>query len=156
MASRRNGFTLIEMLVTVVVLGILATIAIPSFTSLINNNRADSETSDLYRTLNYARLEAITRGVNVRVVPATAGTWNGILNVYASADLTTVLRSVSAMSSKATVTMSVSTAGYIEFNNLGALNYPTAALTLAYTQGTATRNVSVCLNGRVIQSGTCS
>ncbi|EGH32828.1 pillin, putative, partial [Pseudomonas syringae pv. japonica str. M301072] len=60
-----KGFSLIELLVTVSLVGILAAIAIPNFTSSIQSNKADTELSDLQRALNYARLEAINRGVAV-------------------------------------------------------------------------------------------
>ncbi|MGY4490697.1 GspH/FimT family pseudopilin [Pseudomonas sp. TE3610] len=154
MDSRRNGFTMVEMIVTVAILAIMAAIAAPAFTRLIASNRADSETGDFYRALTYARVEAIDRGLNVRITPATPGVWTGALNVAMSSAGTT-LRVIPAMSSNSALSFST-TAAYIEFNNLGALNYPAAALTLTYTQGTITRNLGICLNGRVVLSGTCS
>ncbi len=154
MDSRRNGFTMIEMLVTVAVLAIMLAIALPSYSKLIAGNRADTETGDLYRALNYTRLEAINRGLSVRITPATAGAWTGTLNVTMSTAGTS-LRVIPAMSSKATLTFST-TSAYIEFNNLGGLSFPSAALTLAYTQGTVSRNLGVCLNGRVVLNGTCT
>lgn len=45
--SRSRGFTLVELLVVVVVLGILATIAIPKFTSMREKSFIASVTSDL-------------------------------------------------------------------------------------------------------------
>ena len=154
MRDRNKGFSLIELLVTVAVLAILVTVGIPTFSTLIAHNRADADTGEFYRALNYARLEAINRGVNVRVVPATVGSgWNTPLNVQIG---TTVpaLRMFGAMSTNATMTPS-SNLSYIEFNNLGALSNPTAALTMAYANGSTTRNVGVCLNGRVVLNGTC-
>ncbi len=153
MDSRRNGFTMVEMLVTVAVLAIMVSIALPSYTTLIAKNRADTETGDLYRALNYTRLEAINRGLSVRITPATTGVWTGALNVTLSTAGTS-LRVVPAMSANSALAFNT-TPTYIEFNNLGGLTYPAAALTLTYTQGTVTRNLGVCLNGRVVLSGTC-
>ncbi|MCF5581792.1 prepilin-type N-terminal cleavage/methylation domain-containing protein, partial [Pseudomonas syringae] len=97
-----KGFSLIELLVTVSLVGILAAIAIPNFTSSIQSNKADTEVSDLQRALNYARLEAINRGVTVRIAPTSGTAWTGELQVYLASDTKTpptALRTVAAMSS---------------------------------------------------------
>ncbi|MGC1332387.1 GspH/FimT family pseudopilin [Pseudomonas sp.] len=154
MDSRRNGFTMVEMLVTVAIFAIMAAIALPSYTTIIANNRADTETGDFYRALNYARLEAINRGLSVRITPSTSGVWTSALNITLSSAGTS-LRVIPAMSSSAALSFST-TAAYIEFNNLGGLTFPASALTLTYTQGTVSRNLGVCLNGRVVLSGTCT
>jgi type IV fimbrial biogenesis protein FimU len=156
-----KGFTLVELMVTVAVLAILVTVGIPSFVSLLNNSRADTEVSDLVRGLNYARLEAINRGVSVQVRPVAANAWTGQLNIGAvtsgsgaSAVLSNPpLRVVPAMSSAAT--LDAPSTSYIEFNNMGALNYPTSALNVTYTRASITRSIGVCVNGRIVASGTC-
>src|ERR1039458_273637 len=45
--TRRSGFTLVEILIVVVILGILATIVIPQFTQASTNAKLNSMTSDL-------------------------------------------------------------------------------------------------------------
>lgn len=64
-----RGFTLIEMLVTVVILAIVIVVAIPSFYSLVQNNRSVSATNSLLFGLKLARSEAIKRGLSVSICP---------------------------------------------------------------------------------------
>jgi type IV fimbrial biogenesis protein FimT len=64
-----SGFTLIEMLVTVVILSIVLAVAVPSFYSMIQNNRSVTTTNNLIFGLKLARSEAIKRGVSVSVCP---------------------------------------------------------------------------------------
>ena len=54
--NRRSGFTLIEMLIVVVVIGILATIAIPKFSSMRTKSYVAAVTSDLKNMANQQEL----------------------------------------------------------------------------------------------------
>jgi type IV fimbrial biogenesis protein FimT len=69
-----RGFTLIELLVTISVAAILIAIAVPNFVSFVQNARITSQANDLVTTLNYARSEAIKRGIRTTVCSSTTGT----------------------------------------------------------------------------------
>lgn len=68
------GFTLIELIVTIAVMIILVSIALPSFMGFIQANRLTAQTNDLVTVLNYARSEAIKRGVRVTLCSSNNGT----------------------------------------------------------------------------------
>jgi type IV fimbrial biogenesis protein FimT len=58
---RGRGFTLLELLITLAVAGILVTVAIPDFAAMIRYNRAVTAVNSLVRALNFARYSAISR-----------------------------------------------------------------------------------------------
>lgn len=73
-AKTQAGFTLIELMVTLVVAGILLMIAVPSFVSLTQTNRVAGEVNGLSAALQYARAEAIKEGQPVTICVSTTGT----------------------------------------------------------------------------------
>lgn len=155
MPRRHRAFTLVELLVTIALIGILAVLAVPNFRDAMQKSRTDTEVSDLQRALNYARLEAITRGVATSVRPSVeSGAWTSTLNVEVASDRT-VLRVIPAMADGAVLDIP-STVSFINFNNLGGLISPSSALNVTYTRGTNTRTLAVCLNGRIVLSGVCN
>lgn len=63
----QKGFTLIELMVTIVVLVIALGIAVPNFTNQIRNNSSTSLGEEFVSALNFARSEAVKRGGRVSV-----------------------------------------------------------------------------------------
>lgn len=76
----KSGFTLIEVMVSLVVLGILASLAAPSFSESIKKYRVKAIKDDLIASMQMARTEAIRRGRAVgliREIAASDCTVNG-------------------------------------------------------------------------------
>lgn len=57
--KKQTGFTLIELIVAIAIFGIMASIAIPNYSSFIMENRKSSLYNTLVGTISLARLEAV-------------------------------------------------------------------------------------------------
>lgn len=79
-AARRghqSGFTLVEVMVTVILIAILASLAAPSFQSTIARFRVRTAAESLMSGLQLARTEALRRNQPVRfTLGARAGNWS--------------------------------------------------------------------------------
>ena len=71
--TRPNGFTLIELMVTLAIAAILMMVAVPSFVSFQKNAQLTSAANSLLVSINAARGEAMKRGMSVIVVPTNNG-----------------------------------------------------------------------------------
>ncbi len=69
---KQHGLTLVEILITIIILGILLSIATPVFTELMHKYRASSYMQQFSRHLHYARIKASLTQSSVKVCP-TAG-----------------------------------------------------------------------------------
>lgn len=73
--NRYRGFTLIELIITVAIASIVLAVGVPSFQTMMRNNRAATYTNEFMSALNFARSEAVKRGRRVVLCPST-GTGN--------------------------------------------------------------------------------
>lgn len=67
MKKQMSGFTLLEVIITIAIVAILASMALPSLQDFVSSNRISSVNSRFQMALSYARSEAIKRGTNVSV-----------------------------------------------------------------------------------------
>ena len=72
-SKARQGFTLVEILIVVVILGILAAIVIPQFTSASEDARASSLVSQLQTIRSQMELFQIQNNGNYPTIPAASG-----------------------------------------------------------------------------------
>ena len=164
---RSIGFTLIELVVTLTIVGILATIAAPSMSSFIQNNRLRTQVSDFVVDLNFARSEATKQKSNVAICAgntivgcdATKAWQDGRL-VFIDADNSssfnagdTILRSHEALEGNNTLANKTTSGKILIFNSSGSVANPgTGDGTYAFCDrrgASLGRGVEVLNTGRV-------
>lgn len=72
---RASGFTLVELMTVLAIATILLGLGIPSFQSLMQNQRITTTANDLFASIALTRSEAIQRGTRVDLVPVE-GDWH--------------------------------------------------------------------------------
>jgi prepilin-type N-terminal cleavage/methylation domain-containing protein len=80
MLSRRNGYSLIELLTVVAILGLMAAITLPNFSKMRNRMALRAAAGELRSIFHLVRQQAITRGTSTGVkFISIAGQWHFIL-----------------------------------------------------------------------------
>jgi type IV fimbrial biogenesis protein FimT len=157
MKNRTYGFTLIELMVTLAILAIVLTVAIPNFSSFQASSRLSAQANDLVTVLNYARVEALKRGSRVSVCKsssgtscATGGNWEQgwiVVNVGDGA----VLKRHMALSTGYTLVGSANIADLVTFTSTGA---PLQNGTFSLCSSAASKSVALSSTGRLSVSDT--
>ncbi len=153
-----HGFTLIELLVTLTLVAILLSTAVPSFIEFIKDNRLVAQINEFVATVNFARSEAIKRGLPIRVTSSSNTNWaNGWqvwvdLNNNEIFDVGESLQVTRDFSGPGTTFVSGSSE--FIFNSQGTSSI-TGTLTLCDNRtGESGKQVSVSLVGRVTLDAT--
>ena len=150
---KQGGFTLLEMVIVIVILGVMASIAIPNFTAMLRAQRVRTAAYDLMASLQFARSEAIKRNGNVVVAAATGGWQNG----WTVTSGTTVLRSQNAFSSNISISETTSQTSLTYRKDGRASSGINVSLNTNPTDSNAARCVRITTSGRPATStGGCS
>ena len=88
---RQQGFTIIELMITVAVVAIVAAFGIPSFNDVVAKNRIVSSINEFHQGLRLARMEAVKRNANVVFCASSdhascTGGWGSGWLIYQDAD----------------------------------------------------------------------
>ena len=159
-----NGFTLVEVIITLVVVAIIMAVGIPGLSSMMANNQAIANSNDLITALSFSRNESVKRGTRISICaksPTAQGNFtcgagnndwsNGWFafvdsNGSAAADYSPTsenqLRSWPAPSGNFTMTGPVS----VGFNSSGTIQGNAAiALTIKYSHCTGQQNRTIII-----------
>lgn len=131
--EKQTGFTLIELMITLIVLSIALTIAVPNFVTWIKNNRIDAATRNLAGVFQLARSEAVSRQTVITV--NSGGDWSNDLTMYTDTSPTgntnynaaedSLIKSLDYLMEGITVESMDGNDDFISFTSTGLLNEPT-------------------------------
>lgn len=139
---RQRAFTIIEIMITIVILGVLASVAAPSMRDMLLASKVRSAASDLYESVILARSEAIKRVANVEVTPVSNDWQNG----WTVMSGTTVLQSRDATTD---VLVAANVAGSIIYRLDGRISSNVRSLTFSSSNTSiAARCVVMDASGR--------
>lgn len=165
--STIRGFTLVELVIAIAMLGIIMAIAMPSFTSIIQNNYSVSMANNLTASLLFARSEAVKRNSPVSVCATADSTFTGcgsqwVLGWIIFTDANgnggldggadTIMRVERLTGDNGSITPSPSV-NVVTYNNVGFPMPSSANITFQVygsgCKGDYIRNINISLTGRV-------
>lgn len=123
--TRVRGFTLVELMIIITLLGIVASIAMPNFIQLIRNNQVQAQTDEIATFLQYARSQAVAKRM---VYTIDLDDWS----VYPDTDTTAIERKLDINTDKANPVHSLGSGGRLTFTGQGLV------------KGAGTLKVAVC------------
>jgi type IV fimbrial biogenesis protein FimT len=155
--SRMAGFTLVELMAVLAIIGILFAIGVPSYRSVRAAARVSTEVNGLLMDLQFARSEALKQGLNVTACVSPGGaacgsstSWQTGWIIFSDSNGNatvdsgeTVLRVQKSLPSGDTVAVTLKS---ITFNRDGfALNLPNAGVLLTLHDSSSSKAATRCL-----------
>jgi len=125
---RQRGFTIIELMITLMLASIVVLMAVPSFARTINNNRVTTAVNDFNTSLAFAKSEAVKHNRSVKLVSNSDDWVQGYsigIDLNGDNDFTdsgeTSLKIVEVAATNVTIDPVPNTLSVIEINNLGGM-----------------------------------
>ena len=166
--KKSSGFTLLELMITVGIIGVLTAIAIPSIRVYLQNSRLTTNINTLVSHLAFARSEAITQSQQVVLCASTNGVscagnnwasgWIVFSDLNADGAVNnpadTVLRVQQPLGNNNTLT-SANIAAQVIYDNRGFTSTPAGTFSLCDDRGAVdinnVRSIAISNTGRVRQ-----
>ena len=126
-----QGFTIIELMMTVFIMGVLVVIAAPSFTSFLSGNALNADVRAFVGGISTAKAEAISRAQNVTFRPRGGADWRNGWEVVDSANA--VIQQGKDLDNSYVFTMENGSSNFV-FNSRGFMT-PTAGDKLTVKDG---------------------
>lgn len=146
-ARAQRGLTLIELMTTIAVLGVLMAIAAPSFNPMLERYRVRQATEELQATLYYARSEAIKNSGGISVEP-NSGSWGQGWEVKQG---TAILRQTDAPGK-----VSITGAGTLSLDRWGTFGASSVTFTIQTTgSSNACQKLIIETSGKIEQQKNC-
>lgn len=138
-----TGFTLVELIYVVTIVGVLAAIAVPTFGGVMANTRVKGAASDLHLALLTARSEAVKLDNSVRVRKIAGGGWEKGWEVVDAADNVLDTRAATAG-----VTITTTAPAIILYRRSGRVDAnQTPSFTISAAKSSECRRVAVGVGG---------
>ncbi len=139
------GFSLVELMIGIIILGILTAFAMPSFREMLRNSEVRNAAESVTNGLQRARAEAVARNTNVEFVLGAGSSW--VVRVVSAPNPPIESRSSDEGSKNVTLvalTADSTPATTVAFNNLGqVIDIVTAIKQVDLTAPGATQNLRV-------------
>ena len=163
MNRRTRGFTLIELMTAITVLGVLLGLAIPAFRDIVRNNRITAQNNDFIGGLNFARSEALKRSNPVSICSSTDGVscagvtnWSTGWVVFADTNANGTLDGVEVPLQKGAattggLTLNSTTRNFVRYSSSGvsSAGAETFDLLKPGCVGNYARRISISTTGRI-------
>lgn len=158
--SKISAFSLIELMITLIVVAVLAMIGAPAMNQFIQSNRLATSTNDIIADLNLARTEAVKRSANVGVCKSddqttctATGTWLDGWLVFLDKDADgawsagdEAIRVHQVLPPGITV---ITAANSVVFNRQGLIGFGTGNYTLCNAKIQKSRQLNLSPTGRI-------